>query len=402
MTFDKLIAATPNPEHKLLLALESFWYDSPADFAEDLKRETVPLKLSVSAADLKMLHEAGIPFEEKDGSLIFAPGAVSRQPDKIIFQQKSGAWLEQGLSFSSNEIVLPSESTMKQVLSAAVLLARYPQLDATLETRVIREKAEDLPQQLKRQTFKNIILGRKPSHALKYLDQLGVLEIFLPEVTAGRGLMQNRFHAYDICEHLLRALDGALDLNEPVRWSALLHDVGKVPTRVEGPDGESTFHNHEMYSARMVVPIMKRLGVPVSVGQKVKFLVRNHMFHYTDEWSDKAVRRFVKKVPLDEMQDLISLRLADRKGSGKKSAFPKALTKLMHHIDEIVAQEKEFKIKDLAIDGHALMAMGMPQNKAMGDMLKFIFEEVKAGRAENDSATLTELVRGRIAEHANA
>jgi tRNA nucleotidyltransferase (CCA-adding enzyme) len=186
-----------------------------------------------------------------------------------------------------------------------------------------------------------------------------------------------------------------------VRWSALLHDIGKVPTRVEQADGESTFHNHEMYSARMVVPVMKRLAVPISVGQKVKFLVRNHMFHYTDEWSDKAVRRFVKKVPLGELQDLISLRLADRKGSGKKTAFPKALQKLMGHIDELIAKEQEFKIKDLAIDGHTLIELGMPQTRAMGDMLKYLFEEVKAGRAENNRETLLALVESRRAAGAS-
>ena len=113
----------------------------------------------------------------------------------------------------------------------------------------------------------------------------------------------------------------------------------------------------------------------------------------------QAVRRFVKKVPLEELQDLISLRLADRKGSGKKTAFPKALQKLIGHIDEIIAKEKEFKIRDLAIDGHTLMELGMPQSRAMGDMLKFLFEEVKANRLENSAEVLTAAVKHRLAEN---
>ncbi|HRP70953.1 MAG TPA: hypothetical protein PLY93_15630, partial [Turneriella sp.] len=147
----------------------------------------------------------------------------------------------------------------------------------------------------------------------------------------------------------------------------------------------------------MVVPIMKRLAVPFAVGQKVKFLVRNHMFHYTDEWTDKAVRRFVKKIPLEELQDLIALRLADRKGSGKKSAFPRALQNLIQHIDEIIAQEKKLKIKDLAIDGHTLMELGMNPSRAMGDMLKYLFEEVKAERLPNERNLLIEAVKARLA-----
>ncbi|HNL10342.1 MAG TPA: hypothetical protein PKM44_07510, partial [Turneriella sp.] len=146
------------------------------------------------------------------------------------------------------------------------------------------------------------------------------------------------------------------------------------------------------------VPIMKRLAVPITVGQKVKFLVRNHMFHYTDEWSDKAVRRFVKKVPLEELQDLISLRLADRKGSGKKTAFPKALQKLIDHIDEIIAKEQEFKIKDLAVNGHTLMEMGIPASRQMGDILKYLHAEVAAGRAANETEILVSMVRQKMTE----
>jgi len=396
MILDDLIKIAPQSEHKLLLALERFWYDKADLLFEDQKRETLPLKLTASEEQLALLKKSDLPFEHSDSQISFSLENPLRQPVTVIFSTKKYNWLSTNFTFEGGALKLSPESTMTEALMAAVLLARYPQLEMNLETRVAMCRADDLPQAFRRHAFKQIILGRKPSHGLKFLDHLGVLEIFLPEVTAGRGLMQNRYHAYDICEHLLRALDGAFDLNEPVRWSALLHDVGKVPTRLEGPNGEASFHNHEMYSARMVVPIMKRLGVPIAIGQKVKFLVRNHMFHYTDEWTDKAVRRFVKKVPLDELQDLISLRLADRKGSGKKSAFPKALSKLIDHIDEIVAEEKELKIKDLAIDGHTLMQLGMPQNKTMGDMLKFVFEEVKAGRAENTEAALTQLVQERL------
>jgi UTP:GlnB (protein PII) uridylyltransferase len=304
-----------------------------------------------------------------------------------------------GVQCSATELKAEQNLPLKEMLLLVRLAARYPQV-AVVASMAAADKAEldALPQSFRRTIFRGIIMGRRPSTGLRLLDRFGLLEYFLPEVTAGRGLTQNRFHAHDIFEHLLRSVDGAMDLNEPVRWSALLHDIGKVPTRVETGNGEATFHNHEMYSARMVVPIMKRLAVPIKVGQKVKFLVRNHMFHYTDEWSDKAVRRFVKKVPLEELQDLISLRLADRKGSGKKTAFPKALQKLIDHIDEIIAKEQEFKIKDLAVNGHTLMEMGIPASRQMGDILKFLHAEVVAGRAPNKSEVLVALVRQKMTE----
>jgi|JI10StandDraft_1071094.scaffolds.fasta_scaffold73420_3 tRNA nucleotidyltransferase (CCA-adding enzyme) len=395
-------AVLTGAEARTLLGWELHWYapqnTQQNEFADDLRRETLNLKLPVNAEDFAALQLALSDATLSEGDLQLALPPHGRQPSQIRFSTQTQRLMpSDNVRIAGSEIDLSGELSASDALIVARLAARFPQLIVHTEDtpRVELKAADEVPASLRRHAFRGIILGRRPTAGFRLLDSLGLLDIFLPEVTAGRGLSQNRFHAHDIFEHLLRAADGALDLNEPVRWSALLHDVGKVPTRVESPDGESTFHNHEMYSARMVVPIMKRLAVPVSVGQKVKFLVRNHMFHYTDEWSDKAVRRFVKKVPLDELQDLISLRLADRKGSGKKTAFPKALQKLMEHIDELIAKEQEFKIKDLAIDGHTLMEIGMPPSREMGDMLKYLFEEVKAGRAENDREKLLGLVEAR-------
>lgn len=398
----KIHELLPPGEARTLIGWELYWYENASqmksDPFDDLKRETLNLKLHAGETEFARIQNEIEGAVLTEGDLQLTLPAHGRQPQQLRFTQKPLRQLPtMGVRIAGSEIDIEGSIEPGDALALARIAARFPQVIIHTEGAepVHLKAAEEIAASQRRHNFRGIILGRRPTAGLRLLDSLGLLDIFLPEVTAGRGLSQNRFHAHDIFEHLLRAADGALDLNEPVRWSALLHDIGKVPTRVEQADGESTFHNHEMYSARMVVPIMKRLAVPISVGQKVKFLVRNHMFHYTDEWSDKAVRRFVKKVPLDELQDLISLRLADRKGSGKKTAFPKALQKLMVHIDDLIAKEQEFKIKDLAIDGHTLIELGMPQTRAMGDMLKFLFEEVKAGRAENNRETLLALVESR-------
>lgn len=387
------------PQNQALVQWELFWYGkaaNAAEFGDDHKRETLPLRIGVTEAEFERIQTGFSVSISDDGDLVIPLGESGRQPDALLVTRKQQLLIPENATPAAEMLALENPG-LKEALLLARLAARYPQLAIDAEFgQAEPEEIEALPQAFRRLIFRGIISGRRPSAGLRLLDRYGLLDVFLPEVTAGRGLSQNRFHAHDIFEHLLRSVDGALDLNEPVRWSALLHDIGKVPTRVEGPTGEASFHNHEMYSARMIVPIMKRLAVPIGVGQKVKFLVRNHMFHYTDEWSDKAVRRFVKKVPLEELQDLISLRLADRKGSGKKTAFPKALQKLIEHIDEIIAQEKEFKIKDLAVNGHTLMEMGVPASREMGDILKYLHEEVKAGRAANESEILVHLVRQRM------
>jgi hypothetical protein len=389
-------------EAQQLIEWELYWYQpttADAAFAEDSKRQTLPLRVSCNAETLSRIQSL-LPHSSTDKQEIIVPLPESgRQPETLRVSAQTVEVIPDNLRIDGTKLTASGELTLKDALQLARLAARYPQLSIDVSLKQFEKTELDaLSQSFRRTIFRGIIMGRRPSAGLRLLDRFGLLQYFLPEVTAGRGLTQNRFHAYDIFEHLLRSVDGAMDLNEPVRWSALLHDIGKVPTRVETETGEATFHNHEMYSARMVVPIMKRLAVPIAVGQKVKFLVRNHMFHYTSEWSDKAVRRFVKKVPLEELQDLISLRLADRKGSGKKTAFPRALQRLIDHIDEIIAKEKEFKIKDLAVNGHTLMAMGIPASRQMGDILKYLHAEVTAGRAANETEVLLSMVRQKIAE----
>jgi len=403
--FEVLKALTSLPldaEAQHLLEWELYWYrpvGADAAFAEDSKRETLPLRLSISEETFARMKSSVDHTEADEHGITIPLAEAGRQPESLQVSTRAQQIIPDGVHYSATQLSAEGDLTLKDALLLCRLVARFPQL--TVEASMAPADKTDLDalsQSFRRTIFRGIIMGRRPSAGLRLLDRFGLLEYFLPEVTAGRGLTQNRFHAHDIFEHLLRSVDGAMDLNEAVRWSALLHDIGKVPTRVETDTGEATFHNHEMYSARMVVPIMKRLAVPITVGQKVKFLVRNHMFHYTDEWSDKAVRRFVKKVPLEELQDLISLRLADRKGSGKKTAFPKALQKLIDHIDEIIAKEQEFKIKDLAVNGHTLMEMGIPASRQMGDILKYLHAEVAAGRAANETEILVSMVRQKMTE----
>lgn len=366
---------------------------------EDYFRESVNLLLHIDEESRDSISEAIdqtllIPDREDKNRYTFQlpmqgpwqPGAVTL---KKIQQYRPVNYTLQG-----ERIYFNSDCGLRDLLRAALLIARFPflikeNLD-TVDLDLSEGIPADLPYPFRRFIFNGIILGRKPSAGLRFLDRAGLLDVFIPELTAGKGLTQNRFHAHDIYDHLLNACDGAHEADLYIRWSALLHDIGKVPTRRETPSGEATFHNHEVFSAKMMVPVMKRLGIPRSTGEKIRFLVRNHMFHYTNEWTDKAVRRFMKSVSEEELDSLIRLRLADRKGSGKKSAFPKALKKLMDHIEEVKQKEAEPKVTDLAINGHDLMQIGFKPGRKMGDFLKETLDRVLAEEIENEKETLLE------------
>lgn len=262
------------------------------------------------------------------------------------------------------------------------------------------EQAAELSRRFMRKQFRRILLGARPSRGFLCLDAAGALDWFLPELAAGRGLSQNRYHKYDIFYHSIYACDGVKEPDLVLRMAALFHDLGKVDTRKVGAGGEASFHNHEMVSSRHTANITRRFGFDPAVAKRVRFLVRNHMFHYTSEWTDKAVRRFIRRVKPDLLDDLIRLRLADREGSGKRTELPRAIKELMRHIEEVRREEAELRVRDLALTGHDLKAMGVEPGPIMGRILNLLLEQVRAEEVPNEHEALAGAARQLLSQEA--
>src|SRR6185369_12823606 len=135
-----------------------------------------------------------------------------------------------------------------------------------------------------------------------------------------------------------------------VRWAALLHDIGKPATRVER-DGEGTFYDHQNVGADLAMLLLARLRFPSAFRDQVVHLIRQHMFDYRPEWSDGALRRWLRKVGPDQVADLFDLRIADALGNGRRPGFPRQLTALRARIDRLLAGSRALTVADLAIDG---------------------------------------------------
>jgi poly(A) polymerase/tRNA nucleotidyltransferase (CCA-adding enzyme) len=194
-----------------------------------------------------------------------------------------------------------------------------------------------------------------PSAGFEYMRKTGLLKLWFPELESCYGIDQNKYHAHDIYYHSLYSCNAA-PCNKPlIRLVALLHDIGKVNTRRLGDNGDYTFYNHEVIGARIVRKMMKRLKFSNTEIETVNNLVINHMFHYTDDWSDGAVRRFMRKVGVENIPDLFLLREADRQGNGSRNGIPGPIIKLQNRIDKIIEAENAITVKDLKINGHTLM-----------------------------------------------
>lgn len=368
------------------------------------------LRWKQGPAELRLWLDPGEGLDEFQ--LLLESSSIAKYSiEALSYSPVDGAWIgaPQDVADLQAGILRPLFSE-RDVSAALPAVATAAMLDFEIPETQLAEFARSIdPQQLKtlsrkflNRQFRRLVGGRKPSRGFLYLDQLGLLDWFLPELAAGRGLTQNRYHKHDIYFHSIYSCDAAPANDLALRLSALFHDLGKVDTRREGPDGECTFHNHEVVSARHTERIMRRFGFEPQLSKKVRFLVRNHMFHYTDEWTDRAVRRFTRRVSPDLLEDLIRLRLADRTGSGKRTALPRAIKELIRHIERIRREEAELKVRDLAIDGNDLIAMGMPPGPAMGALLAELLRLVKTGQLANDPEALRQRARNAQPETAGA
>ena len=96
---------------------------------------------------------------------------------------------------------------------------------------------------------------------------------------------------------------------------------------------------------------------------------------------------------LDQMRDLIAVRIADRKGSGKRAGVPRPVYDFLAHMERIRAEDAQLKVTDLTLGGNELMEMGIPAGRGMGDVLKRLLEEVKSGALVNEKEALSARVR---------
>lgn len=220
----------------------------------------------------------------------------------------------------------------------------------------------------------------------------GILEIVLPELLACRGVAQGGHHQYDVYTHLIESLRGCSSVDPVVRLATLLHDIDK-PTvaRAEGVRGV-TFYNHEVVGARTAKKIAERLKLPKKDQDKIFTLVRWHMFHYDPKMTDAAIRRFIRRVGIENIHDMIALRIGDRIGSGSKTTSWR-LTELQKRIGEQLYEP--LSLKDMVVDGSDVMrVLNMKPGKKIGEILNALFEEI----IEDSSKNNKEYLEKRITE----
>jgi poly(A) polymerase/tRNA nucleotidyltransferase (CCA-adding enzyme) len=297
-----------------------------------------------------------------------------------------------------------------RILRAISLAARTGyRLDADLFSgmKTHASKLKDVIPEAIRRELNKILLSKKPSKHLRLMQRLGILKYVIPELARCVGVTQDtKYHKFDVFTHCIYTCDNT----EPdlvLRLAGLLHDVGKADAKkVIGK--RITFHKHEMFSVRHAKTFLNRLRYDGKTKAAVLTLVRMHMYHYTREYSDAAVRRFIKKVDITEdMLDnlgnlpLFKLRQAERLGNGLKSdPVTQRQLDFEERIRRIVKAGGSMSMKELDIDGRILIdAFGLTSGKLVGELKNYLLDRVQQDRTLNERLKLIELALEYIKEH---
>jgi tRNA nucleotidyltransferase (CCA-adding enzyme) len=232
-----------------------------------------------------------------------------------------------------------------------------------------------------------------PSSAFRRLEELGLLKVLLPELAALRGVPQAKRLAGDALDHSLRTAD-ALPAGDPVlRLAGLLHDLGKATTQADGH-----FIGHEREGATLADVMLRRLRLPRDDASRITRLIRHHMFAYGPEWTDAAVRRFVRRVGPDLLEDLFALRRADNAASGAQEPFTGGSAELRARALAAVEGDP-LEARQLAVNGDILrQELGMEPGPAVGAVLARLLEAVLDDPTLNRRERLLELAASWIAD----
>ena len=198
-------------------------------------------------------------------------------------------------------------------------------------------------------------MSDKAEEGIELLRELSLLKYIIPELLDNYGVSQSKHHIYDCYQHAIKSLGYAAKkkFNMHVRLAALLHDIAKPKVKI-GEGEEATFYNHEIVGAKITFQLLNRLKFSKKDVEKITKLVRFHLFYYNvDEVGESSVRRLVKNVGPENIEELLQVRQADRIGSGVPKAEPYKLRHLKYLIDKV--SQDPISAKMLEIDGNDLM-----------------------------------------------
>ncbi len=236
-----------------------------------------------------------------------------------------------------------------------------------------------------------ILASPKPSVGFELCYESGILDVILPELAALAGVEPQQGYLHkDVFRHTLKVLDHLAAMNDspPLRFAALMHDIGKPRTKKFLPGSGWTFHGHEDVGARMVTGIGRKLKLPNDFTDYASKIVRLHMrpIQLVDEIvTDSAIRRLIFESGND-VDELLALCRADIT-SGNKDRVRQYLSNFEHVLTRVREVEEKDRLRAFQppVRGDEIMRLfSLPPCKKVGQLKQLVEDAILDGIIPNE------------------
>lgn len=336
---------------------------------EDLKRRdftinAMALKRKEGKKDQYELIDPYDGQKDLDKKLIRAVGEASERFSEDALRMMRAVRIASELNFSIEKKTLEAIKT-----------------NAKLVNKIAKERVKD--------ELIKILASTNPYGGMTIFREVGLLQEILPELEKTFGVEQKspgRHHVHDVGTHSYLSLKHCKSTDPIVRFATFIHDIGKPQTYKKMENGTITFYNHEVVSTKIAKRIAERLRFSKKESEKLITLVRYHQFTVDERQTDKAIRRFIRKVGKKYIKDMLDLRVGDRLGGGARETSWR-LEEFKKRLIEV--QKQPFTIHDLKISGNDVMKeLNLKPEPKVGEILKQLFEEVVEKKIPNEKKAL--------------
>ena len=338
------------------------WVKFVPDIREDLARRDY----TVNAMAWSPLRGFADPF---GGQSDLQAGILRAVGDPATRFQEDSLRILRGVRFAVRFNLQPESATVQAMESLA------PLMENLARERVFDELCKLLPL----------------VNALTLKTFGPILAAVIPELQPMLGFDQHSpHHAYDLFTHTAYVVEHTPP-QLALRWAALLHDTGKVTTFTQDDNGRGHFYGHAKESAAFADQILRRLKAPTALREEVVTLIELHMTKLEPE--KKVLRRWLSRLGAPMLDQLLTLQKADMRSKGPniKEEY-KQFDRIQAVLDEISAENACLTLKDLAVNGNDLIALGYA-GKAIGAALNRLLELVLDEQLPNQKESLLNFIR---------
>jgi tRNA nucleotidyltransferase (CCA-adding enzyme) len=264
---------------------------------------------------------------------------------------------------------------MVRAIRFSVQLGYTIEPDTLMAIHFMAQAIDRVAQERIRDELLRILMVNEPSAGFTLMRRTGLLKGILPELLEGYRKRQDNYHKYTIYRHTMETVD-SIEKDPILRLSALFHDIAKPRLRKK-VNGRWRFFGHAKASAGLTREIMLRLRFSNEWIDRVAHLVAHHMFDYKKELSDKAIRRFIKRVGLPNIDELVELRKADDLAHGWGRINEGQIQEFRNRVHAQIERSYPLTISDLAVKGDDVMdVLGLQPGPEVGKALNKLLEVV--------------------------